>query len=361
MSMRYVSPSKALSHADRLAAWKQGYRPGPVTLEWDLSNRCVLGCQDCHFAHTHTRGPWAARDRRLPMAFDPCGDLADGAMVRRALREAKLSGVAGVVWTGGGEPTTHPEWQEIVAYAASQGLRQGIYTLGGLLTRESAAGLARAADWAVVSLDAADGETYAREKGVPAARFEAACDGVRHLAAARAASSATVGVSFLLHGGNWHRADAMRLLARDLGADYATFRPAIRTAADRPAECADDRSWVTEAMPTLEWLAADPFVEVDPSRFASYRDWAGRSYATCHGIKLNATITPDGRMWVCPQKRGVRDALVGDLSKESFAEAWVRHPKQWTDFSQCRVMCRLHLVNEQIEPVFREPRHGAFV
>lgn len=357
--MRFVNPSKALHYVDRLAAWRDGAKAAPVTLEWDLSNRCVLGCQDCHFAHTHTKGPWAVRDRRLPMAFDPCGDLADGRMVRRALREAKLYGVRGVVWTGGGEPTTHPDWQQIVAYAASEGLRQGMYTLGGLLTKESARRLAAAADWVVVSLDAADGKDYAAEKGVPANRFDAACDGIRFLADNR--PGCAVGVSFLLHGGNWHQAASMKRVAASLGATYATFRPAIRTRADRPAECVDDRAWITDAMRTIEWLAEDPFCEVDPSRFAAYRDWTGRSYGECHGIKLNATVTPDGRMWICPQKRGVADALIGDLNEESFSEVWARHPGHVTDFDQCRVMCRMHLVNEQIAAVFTEPRHAAFV
>jgi len=356
----YVTPSKVFAHLDRLHAWKVGAKPAPVTLEWDLSNRCVLGCQDCHFAHTHTRGPWVTKDRRLPMAFDACGDLADGHVVRRALREAKLSGVEGVIWTGGGEPTTHPQWAEIVAYTASQGLRQGMYTLGGLLTADSGALLARCADWVVVSLDAPDAETYGREKGVPAERFEAACAGIRHLVA-EPRSGCAVGVSFLLHGGNWHRAAEMLRLARELRATYATFRPAIRTSPDRPADCDDDRRWVTEAMPTLEWLAAEEDVVCDPPRFAAYRDWAGRDYDTCHGIKMSATVTPDGRMWVCPQKRGVRDALLGDLTTEPFSEIWARHPGKWTDFSQCRVMCRLHLVNQQLAPVFADYAHAAFV
>ncbi len=356
--MTYISPSKVYAHLDRLAAWQHGEKPAPVTVEWDLSNRCSLGCQSCHFAHTHTKGPWAGRDRRLPMAFEDCGDLADTDLVLRALDEMEALGVRGVIWSGGGEPTLHPDWPQIITRAADVGLAQGMYTLGGHLTMRTAAKLAAVASWVVVSLDAPDAGTYAMEKGVAPDRFAAACDGVRWLAEG---GHAVVGVSFLLHARNWFLAPEMLAAARDLGATYTTFRPTIETHADHAAVCSGDRFWLTPALPLLEQLAMEPDVECDPSRFAAYGNWTGRAYDRCHGIKLNATITPDGRVWVCPQRRGVRGSEVGDLRIESFAELWARHPGQWTDFAECRVMCRLHLVNETLAPLFAAHPHEAFV
>lgn len=356
--MTYISPrAKVLAHVDRLVDWRRGLTPAPVTVEWDLSNRCVLGCQACHFAHTHTRGPWVSQDRRLPMAFDPCGDLADHVVVRRGLREMRAAGVQGIVWSGGGEPTTHPDWLSIVEYAASLGLQQGMYTLGGLLNEHTAAKLSSVASWVVVSLDCADATSYAAEKGVPADRFDRACEGVRSLAN----GSAVVGVSFLLHRGNWQHAVAMLTLARSLGASYATFRPAIQFDAAHPAVCLDDTSWITDALPTLSALADEPDVEIDPGRFVAYRDWHGRDYDACKGIQLNATVTPDGRVWLCPQRRGYRDSSLGSLAQESFGTIWARHPGQWTDFAECRVMCRLHTVNEQIAALDVTRVHAAFV
>ena len=84
----YIAPSKAFAHLDRLTAWGRGDHPAPVTLEWDLTERCHLGCQSCHFAHTHVRGPWASRDRRLPVGWAGVGDLADHILVQRGLRQA---------------------------------------------------------------------------------------------------------------------------------------------------------------------------------------------------------------------------------------------------------------------------------
>jgi MoaA/NifB/PqqE/SkfB family radical SAM enzyme len=290
------------------------------------------------------------------MAYQSTGDYANPALVKRALCQAAAAGVQGVVWTGGGEPTTHPHWVNVVERAADVGLQQGMYTLGGLLRRDSARVLADRATWVVVSLDCPDGESYAQEKGVPADRFKAACDGVRWLTDA---GTTTVGVSFLIHGNNWHRIPEMLSLARALGATYTTFRPTIAEGPDQ-SHVSSSVAWIDVALPMLRQVATEDDVECDPSRYEAYRDWQGRSYQTCYGVRLNATITPDGQVWLCPQRRGMAPAL-GDLRTESFGEIWARHPGQWTDFTDCRVMCRLHLVNQHLDAVFAPMVHEAFV
>jgi GTP 3',8-cyclase len=353
----FIDPrAKVLRHLDRIVAWNRGAMPAPVTVEWDLSNRCVLGCQDCHFAHTHVKGPWASKPRTLPMAYESTGDLADTGLVMRAIDELHSAGVKAIVWSGGGEPTTHPDWLEIVKYASLRGFEQGMYTLGGLLTPVTASRLAALASWVVVSLDAPDEETYAREKGVPASRFTAACSGITSLIGQRAA----VGVSFLLHRDNWRRSGEMLALARGLGATYTTFRPAIRTSPAAPSVCVDDRNWIHDAVAQdLRALADQPDVEIDLARFLAYATWTDHGYSQCHGIQLNTTITPDGRVWICPQRRGV--TALGDLRRDSFADIWARHPRTVAVDQDCRVMCRLHPVNETLAAL-RTPRaHEAFV
>lgn len=355
--MSYIDPRpKTLRHLDRITAWDRGEKPAPVTVEWDLSNRCTLGCQDCHFAHTHVRGPWAQKPRTLPMAFESTGDLADTGLVMRVLDELHSAGVRSIVWSGGGEPTTRPDWLNIVTYAHMRGFSQGMYTLGGLLMPETASRLASMVDWVVVSLDAPDAETYSREKGVPASRFMAACSGITSLIGQKA----DIGVSFLLHRDNWRRSGEMLSLARGLGATYTTFRPAIRTSPASPSTCTDDRGWIAEAVAhDFRYLAAQPDVEIDPDRFTAYANWMDHGYSACHGIQLNTTITPDGRMWICPQRRGV--TALGDLRTESFRDVWARHPRTFAVDGGCRVMCRLHPVNETLVAL-RTPRaHEAFV
>lgn len=355
--MSYITPSKVFRHLDRLDAWQQGAKAAPVTVEIDLTNVCSLGCQSCHFRHTHVAGPWAARDAGRPNGFEGTGTMADAAMLHRALGEMAEAGVKGVVFTGGGEPTLHPQFAQIVRRAHDVGLQIGLYTLGGHIGAELGALLSRVCAWVVVSLDAADARTYSREKGVPAGRFTAACEGITRLVG----GAATIGVSFLLHRDNWTRTAEMVALSRSLGATYTTFRPTIQTADADLAQMVGDRSWVTEALPTLAALALEPDVEIDPDRYVEYRDWAGRGYPTCFGVRLVTQVTPDGRVWICPNRRGLPGSELGNLHAQPFAEIWAAHPGQWTDFSACRAMCRLHLVNTVLAEVYQPRAHEAFV
>ncbi len=354
--MTYIDPrGKVLAHLDRLVGWQQGETPAPVTVEWDLSNRCYLGCQDCHFRHTHVKGPWASKPRLLPMAYETTGDLADRDLVLDGLTQLATAGVDAVVWSGGGEPTLHPSIAEIVRHACTQGLQQGLYTAGGLITRELADAF-RALSWVVVSLDAADGETYAREKSVSPDLFAKATDGIRTLVRY---GPPVVGVSFLLHRENYTRAWDMLALARSLGATYATFRPAIRVASDDPGHVDDDRRWIRAAPSLFDALARETDVEIHPARFQEYADWQGHGYASCQGIRLNTTITPDGRVWICPQRRGM--TALGDLRREPFAAIWAKHPGHYAVDAGCRAMCRLHPVNQAMDALAQPRMHEAFV
>ena len=118
---------------------------------------------------------------------------------------------------------------------------------------------------------------------------------------------------------------------------------------------------MTEAEPILEGLAEERDVEIDVDRFIECRDWQGHGYRQCHGVGLVTSVTPDGRVWVCPNRRGVTGSELGDLSKESFGDIWRRHPGFWNVDRDCRAMCRLHLVNTSVAPIFAMQKHEAFV
>lgn len=353
--MTYITPDKIFAHLDRVQGWRDGLKPAPVTIEWDLSNRCSLGCAGCHFAYTHTRGPLAGHVK--PAGATSGGDLADPVMVERAIKQVAAAGVQGVVWTGGGEPTLHPHFDSIIGWAALAGLSQGMYTHGGHISQERGGRIRDTFTWVVISLDRHTPEGYSAYKRVSPNRFKDACAGVEALAG----GTCTVGASFLLDEGSWQDAPAMLALARSLGAAYTTFRPMIIFDQTSPSLPTDDRSWITEAAPMLRAMAAHPDVECDVDRFLMYRDWQGRKYSVCRGIRYNTTITPDGRVWVCPNRREFAGSELGDLSKESFSSIWARHPGQWTNFADCRAMCRLHLLNLTLDVIERPHAHASFV
>lgn len=351
----FIDPRlKVFGHMDRLAALKTGEAPPPINVECDLSNRCSLGCQWCHFAYTHVRGPLKGKQEK-PAGAIPGGDLMDTELALRIVREFADAGVASITWTGGGEPTLHPDFDSIVEAAATTRLKQGLYTHGGHLNPDRAALLKAVMTFVYVSLDAADRESYKRDKGVD--RFEAACDGVRRLSVAEGA--ATVGVGYLVTPDNWQHAERAIALVDELGGDYIQFRPTVRFDQATPEQLAEETGWLNDAIDHLERLQGDRVI-VDLDRFRGYRDWRGHGYPTCWWSGLQTVVTPNGKVWTCVNKREHPAAEIGDLSRESFASLWARRPIARVDGS-CRISCRGHVANSVLDEIMAPRPHPEFV
>ena len=304
---QYIAPrSKLFGHLPVLDAIKRGERPAPVNVELFLSNRCGHGCSWCHYAHTHTKGPLAGKVAK-PAGAMASGDQMSFALAYSILGQLKDAGVKSVTFSGGGEPTIHPEFERVVLAAVAKKLDLGIYTHGGNIGPERAAIMKEAFQWVYVSLDECTPETFRESKGVN--RFDAVLSGIRLLVEAQ--GDATIGVGFLLHRHNFNQVPQMVKLARSLGVDYVQFRPTIRYQQDAPGELAEDTAWVDWAIGHLNAFAGDSFVIADTERFAMYRDWQSHGYATCYGAALQTAISPNGMVWRCTNKTEHPSALLG--------------------------------------------------
>jgi MoaA/NifB/PqqE/SkfB family radical SAM enzyme len=355
----FIAPQEKLfEHLDRLHQLKTtGSTVAPINVEIDLSNRCSLGCEWCHFAYTHTRGPLAGK-RAKPQGSTAGGDLMDTALAKRIVVQLVDADVRSITWTGGGEPTLHPDFDDIVEFAWAWRISQGLYTHGGHITEKRAALLKETLTFVYVSLDAATAEAYKRDKGVN--RFAAACEGVRRLVAAK--GEAAVGVGFLVTENNWRDIPAMVELGRELGADYVQFRPTVLYDQEYPNAPAENTYWMGLAIVELTKarnLNPD-IVEADTVRFRQYQTWQGHGYQTCFWSTLQTCVTPNGKAWACVNKREHAAAEIGDLSVEAFADVWERHTAvPVTD--DCRVMCRGHLANQALDKIMAPHLHAEFV
>lgn len=354
----FIDPkAKLFQHMDRLHAIRQGGRPAPVNVELFLSNRCSHGCSWCHYAHTHTKGPLAGKAAKPPGAMGS-GDLMDAELARYILWQLSDAGVKSVTFSGGGEPTLHPDFGELVEYAAGQKLEQGLYTHGGHLAK---AGLAETVKqhctWVYISLDECTRDAFKHSKGVD--RYDAVLDGVRALVAAE--GKATVGLGFLLHRDNFADVGRMVALGRELGVDYVQFRPTVQYDQAQPGKLSEDTAWISWAVGHLHAYEFDPFVVVDVERFRMYARWTSHGYATCYGSALQTAISPNGMMWRCTNKTEYPDALLGDLSVEPFSEIWARSGGPCAVNRQCRIMCRQHISNLTLDKLMVKMPHANFI
>lgn len=359
----YINPrSKVLWHADRLSQLRySGRTVAPINVEIDLSNRCSHGCSWCHFAHTHTRGPLAGA--RRPAGMLDCGDLMDTTFALDLIDQLGGSSVRSITWSGGGEPTLHPQFTQIVEHAAnwrhgrSWEMQQGLYTHGGHIDAGKAAVIKKNMTFVYVSLDECNAESFKASKGVN--RFDHVLAGISELVAAP--GPATVGVGFLMHPGNADDIDRMVDLGRSLGVDYVQFRPIVNYDQDSPSKLAEDTAWIDTVIDGLEQHQGDPFVYADVDRFRMYQNWQGHGYNVCNWASMQTVITPNGKVWRCVNRRGHEGALLGDLTKDSFCDIWHRLGGPCAVSEDCRLMCRGHIANVTLAAVLTEPAHSNFV
>jgi pyruvate-formate lyase-activating enzyme len=103
---------KLLKHLDKLKLIQDGKPPSPVMAHISLINACNLTCSFCCFAN---------RDLK---------DRLSTEKVKQALDSFKKIGITGIEFTGGGEPTLHPDFHEIAQYAYDLGFKLGVCTNG---------------------------------------------------------------------------------------------------------------------------------------------------------------------------------------------------------------------------------------
>ena len=153
----------------------------------------------------------------------------------------------------------------------------------------------------------------------------------------------------------------MRLLWDSLS--YAWQDRVIDYNQDEPGqlvENVDHHAWLNYAAQRLGWYD-NPFVVADLDRFRMYRDWEGHGYKTCHWSALQTVITPNGKVWRCLNKREHPEALLGDLTTESFSDIWERAGSTCAVDGKCRVMCRGHIANITLDAIMAEPAHRSFI
>lgn len=355
----YISPkNKLFSHLPTLEAIRQGKRPPPINVELDISFRCDLRCADCHFAYTHVRGPWAGHADK-PDNFIAGGDLMDYDLACAMFEQLATYGVRSLVFTGGGEPTIHPRFDGLIRKAHDAGLQLGIYSHGGFIQGERAEWMKQHFEWVYFSLDACTVEGYQAYKGVN--RFERVCRNIEDMV--RMEGNATIGVGFLIHQDNYRDIHDMVRLGHDLGADYVQFRPTVQYDQAQPSKSLeDDPAWIRHAIGRLQAYKHDDFVIADTARFEEYGNWHGHGYATCYWSALQTVITPNGKVWRCTNKREHPDALLGDLTLDSFQTIWERSGGACQVTDTCRIFCRGHIANQQLTPMMdMTTRHANFV
>ncbi|OGR56782.1 MAG: hypothetical protein A2X36_04275 [Elusimicrobia bacterium GWA2_69_24] len=332
---RPFAPDKILGHKDRVQEWMRTGRSRPVTYELDMTNVCNHRCPGC-------------------FGFYPERDAAAMSLERAqsVILQIRDLGGRGLTFTGGGDPLVNPATPGAVEYAAGLGLDVGFITNAQSLRPETADLLLRRCVWIRVSLDAATPEMFRLTHGMGPEAFAAVLENVRGLVRRKRelGSAVTVGVGFLTSRETAPDVFAFAALGRELGVDYAQYRPLLRQIG-RPEIDHSDGDVLREMLRGRDAFSSGDYRVVCSEH--KYRLIAEgkteRSYGKCYGQHFAAVVAADGKMYVCCHMRGVERYALGDLSAETLEGVWNSERRQAVvrsvDFRDCPPLCRCDSFN----------------
>jgi len=197
---------------------------GPLSINLDLTVACNFACPHCI-------------DRGLLNT----GQLLPWDNLRDSLTHLAAAGLRSVILIGGGEPTLHPRFTDVIRHIKSLGLQCAIVTNGSRNHRiQSVASELTSGDWVRLSLDAGTDGTFQvahRPRGRPLT-LDSICESASRIKAAN--PKVSLGYSFVVMEANVHEIVPAATLARAHGFDYLSIKPML-VRDDEGAEVVDGR------------------------------------------------------------------------------------------------------------------------
>lgn len=294
MSKEIFKPKeKLLLHFGRVADWLKGKNIAPILVEISPSNKCNCSCSYCFYRNKHDKTHIKTET------------------LESTLKDMKEMGVKAVSWTGGGEPTQHPKFDEIVTYAHLEGLKQGLFTNGtkNLLHPEFF-------EWIRVSV--ADDKLYG--KHIPKWR-----------------EKTTVGVCMTITEENTRLIPKIKHDAEHLKAHYFQIRPALMPPGTKQLN-------LPQGM--IFNMAKSEKIPVYLSEY-KWEDYKKeKEYKECYGHNFCPFIDSNGDVAACAYHLKEPEYVFGNLYKKSFKEIWENRNPNKIKIKNCQSCCKLHETNK---------------
>ena len=290
---------KILAHKSALDRINLGDIPVPITVEVDLADGfCNNKCSHCCFGNDKQSTPIFIKKEALI----------------RTITDLSGKGLKAVELVGGGEPTTHPEFKEIVESLSQLGLDIGLVTNGLLLYQYR--DILHLFSFIRISLDAGSEEVYFRTHGVD--NFQSLIDNLLFLIRKRYINAKKVGLGYLVMPNNIEDIEAAAELAARLKLRYIQYRPAALDHILAPQDIEIVKNRIRKLR--LKYQREDTLIISTENSWRQLE--VERKLSSCHGSSLIMVIMADGSIPLCNLKRRDSDYILGNIYTSSVEEIW---------------------------------------
>ena len=309
---------KVFLHLEKFKDISEGKIPVPVTCEIDLTDGfCNNKCRHCFFS-TNTKNKPIYLDKHI---------------AKSVIRELHQHGVKGIEFSGGGEPTTHPDFKEILLYAPDIGCSVGLITNGLLLDKimDDIDSLS----FIRISLDASNSKTYEKIHGVP--YFEKVIDNISELT--KHMNPLKIGVGYLIVEDNISDIIEAAKVVKQLGCRFIQYRPASLPYDTNPQIWIKAHENIQKAM-----MYSDENFQIFDAGVKWKHINGDRCYQKCYTSSLVAVIKANGDIPLCILNRNNEDKIIGNIHNGGFFKQWYseRHKEflSQIDVQTCRKPCK---------------------
>lgn len=326
-----------------IARWLQGTYKGKI-LPWqvdiDTTNICNQACYYCNSELFRTRNPvYQSAQSYIKLI----SDLSNW----RLNDPAVFGSVSNVIFSGGGEPTLLPDYEQIIEHSIDHGFAVAINSNGTKLHKLLSLSKDKLSRMAYIGLDIDSADPVTYEK-IRRSKFSSPFEQIKQTAIELVAHGAPIDVKVLLLPENSTTEEIEKIFkfAKEVGARLIHFRPAILQ--NYPHHITIDN-------------------ELDIKKFSRqyrvhYNLMLGRlekrQYNVCHQMFLFPSFCADGKIYLCCEQKGNKELCLGSWVTDDWRNLWCNelHREIYNNYklNQCKP-CRPNIVNNQIQEALNNP------
>ncbi len=347
--------TKAAWHLEDIQTLRAGGHIPPRHVQLIISDLCNQNCSFCAYrmdggfssenfgdynSHGWTKNP----NRKIPT--EKCFQI---------LEDCWEVGVKAIQFTGGGEPTVHPDHDAIFKKAQELGLQTALVSNGTTLpSKEVLEGMS----WIRISLDAGEEKTYFKIRESKSWKKV-----LEHLDVFGTLRNPLVGVGFVITDSNWREISKACEIVKDSGIRY------IRLSAMFSSFGSDHYqgiySFILQEIEKAKLLQDEEFKIYDlfSHRLGDLNQGSPKN-SYCGYQRFTLYIAGNQKVYRCCTTSYTNQGEIGDLTNLRFAQWWretAQSMYEGFDAKTCH-HCQFNTQNESLNSLIRdEPLHVDFV
>lgn len=333
--------TKLAWHQDRVAAWQNGERIAPITIDCALSSNCTYACKYCYGKLQCMEEKYLPHD-----------------VVIQLLDDAADMGVKAVSFVSDGESTCSPYLYEAIRYGHAKGLDMALGTNGYLLQDSELASILPCLTYVRFNISSGTVAGYCHIHGVGEKCYYKVLQSIKNAVALKKKHglAVTIGLQMVLMPQYAEEIMPLAQLGKDLGVDYLVIKHCsddehgslgVQYDAYAPLEALLHRA---EALSTKEYLVK--------AKWSKIMSGGKRCYTKCFGPQFILQMSGTGLVAPCGMffNKKYKQFHIGNITQTSLKSLW--QSSRWQEVmdsitantfdarTDCGTLCLQHKANE---------------